>query len=164
MVSLLTHICVTRPQWVKNGSCFKIEIVFVKLKELHIVTARKPRIHQNQPVAQYLHKIQPCMLLFMPVDLHHSAWSWKLSTGNEVIGKFNIPADDTNAFGNPTMHTLLSESQSCVLRQHPRRKIVPDRVGSNNPVFDYCWLMCTDIEIWLIMLKFYTSACNIFYS
>ena len=37
----------------------------------------------------------------MPVDLHHSARSWKLSTGNEVIGKFNIPADDTNAFGNP---------------------------------------------------------------
>ena len=35
--------------------------IFVKLEELHIVTARKPRIHQNQPVAQYLHKIQPCM-------------------------------------------------------------------------------------------------------
>ena len=35
---------------------------FVKLAELHIVTARKPLIHQNQPVAQYLHKIQPCML------------------------------------------------------------------------------------------------------
>ena len=34
----------------------------VKLEELHIVTARKPLIHQNQPVAQYLHKIQPCML------------------------------------------------------------------------------------------------------
>ena len=32
------------------------------------------------------------------VDLHHSARSWKLSTGNEVIAKFNIPADDTNAF------------------------------------------------------------------
>ena len=31
-------------------------------EELHIVTARKPRIHQNQPVVQYLHKIQPCML------------------------------------------------------------------------------------------------------
>ena len=37
-------------------------ILFVKLEELHIVTARKPLIHQNQPVAQYLHKIQPCML------------------------------------------------------------------------------------------------------
>ena len=36
--------------------------IFVKLEELHIVTARKPLIHQNQPVAQYLHKIQPCML------------------------------------------------------------------------------------------------------
>ena len=36
----------------------------------------------------------------MPVGLHHSARSLKLSTGNEVIGKFNIPADDTNAFGN----------------------------------------------------------------
>ena len=39
------------------STCF-----FVKLEELHIVTARKPLIHQNQPVAQYLHKIQPCML------------------------------------------------------------------------------------------------------
>ena len=36
--------------------------LFVKLEELHIVTARKQLIHQNQPVAQYLHKIQPCML------------------------------------------------------------------------------------------------------
>ena len=36
--------------------------VFVKLEELHIVTARKPLIHQNQPFAQYLHKIQPGML------------------------------------------------------------------------------------------------------
>ena len=36
--------------------------IFVKLEELHIVTARKPLIHQNQPVAQYLHKIQQCML------------------------------------------------------------------------------------------------------
>ena len=35
---------------------------FVKLEELHIATARKPFIHQNQPVAQYLHKNQPCML------------------------------------------------------------------------------------------------------
>ena len=33
---------------------------------------------------------------------------WKLSTGNEVIGEFNIPADDTNAFGNPDMHLPLS--------------------------------------------------------
>ena len=39
-----------------------LHCLFVKLKELHIVTARKPLIHQNQPVAQYLHKIQPCML------------------------------------------------------------------------------------------------------
>ena len=30
--------------------------VFVKLEELHIATARKPLIHQNQPVARYLHK------------------------------------------------------------------------------------------------------------
>ena len=37
-------------------------VVFVKLEELHIVTARKPHIYQNQPVAQYLHKNQPCML------------------------------------------------------------------------------------------------------
>ena len=39
-----------------------LSLLFVKLEELHIVTARKPLIHQNQPVAQYLHKIQPCML------------------------------------------------------------------------------------------------------
>ena len=31
-------------------------IVFVKLEELHIATVRKPLIHQNQPVAQYLQK------------------------------------------------------------------------------------------------------------
>ena len=37
-----------------------------------------------------------------------SALWWKLSTGNEVIGKLNIPADDTNAFGIPEMHSLWS--------------------------------------------------------
>ena len=30
--------------------------LFVKLEELHIATARKPLIHQNQPVVRYLHK------------------------------------------------------------------------------------------------------------
>ena len=35
--------------------------VFVKLEELHIATARKPLIHQNQPVACYQHRNQPCM-------------------------------------------------------------------------------------------------------
>ena len=40
----------------------KLSLVFAKLAELHIVTARKLLIHQNQPVAQYQHKIQPCML------------------------------------------------------------------------------------------------------
>ena len=44
-------------QWVNNDA-----VVFVKLEELHIVTARKPLIHQNQLVAKYLHRIQPCML------------------------------------------------------------------------------------------------------
>ena len=45
----------------------------------------------------------------MPVGLHHSARSLKLLTGNEVIGKFNIPADDTNAFGNrePALSVVL---------------------------------------------------------
>ena len=44
-------------------------VIFVKLEELHIATARKPLIHQNQPVARYLHKKQPCMLWFMLVGL-----------------------------------------------------------------------------------------------
>ena len=48
----LDAICVTIP------GCE----VFVKLEELHIATARKPFIHQNQPVAQYMHNIQSCML------------------------------------------------------------------------------------------------------
>ena len=38
------------------------EMHLVKLEELHIATARKPLIHQNQPVAQYLYKIQSFML------------------------------------------------------------------------------------------------------
>ena len=63
-----------------------------------------------------------------------------------------------------SLRSLSSCSQSSILRQHPRWRIVPDRVGSNNLIIDYCWLMCTDIEIWLIMLKFYTSACSISYS
>ena len=72
--------------------------LFVKLEKLHIATARKPLIHQNQPVAQYLHRNEPYMLYIMPVGLHHSAHWLKLSTGNEVISKFYIPADDTTCF------------------------------------------------------------------
>ena len=37
-------------------------ILLVKLEELHIVSVHKPLIHQNQPVALYLHRIQHCML------------------------------------------------------------------------------------------------------
>ena len=80
--------------------------IFVKLEELHIATARKPLILQNQPVAQYLHKKnQPCMLWLMLVGLQHSTRSSKLSTEYQVIGKFCIPADSTNAFGDLTLHT-----------------------------------------------------------
>ena len=51
-------------EWFSSSVCLSVcpSHLFVKLKELHIATARKPLIHQNQPVAQYLQKIQPCML------------------------------------------------------------------------------------------------------
>ena len=39
-----------------------IVILFVKLEELHIATARKPLFHQTQPVACYQHRNQLCML------------------------------------------------------------------------------------------------------
>ena len=39
-----------------------VTALFVKLEEFLIATAHKPLFHQNQPIAQYLHKIQPCML------------------------------------------------------------------------------------------------------
>ena len=48
--------------WILWNVQILLQSLFVKLAELHIVTARKPLIHQNQPVAHYLHKIQPCML------------------------------------------------------------------------------------------------------
>ena len=80
-------------------------IVFVKLEELHIATARKPLIHQNQPVARFLPQKQPCMLWFMLVGLQHRTLSSKLSTDNQVIGNFCIPADSTNAFGDLSVHT-----------------------------------------------------------
>ena len=85
---------------VRPSVCPSVPHLFVELEELHIPTARKPIIHQNQPVAQYLHKNVPCILQFMPVGLHHSAWSLQLSIGIEVIGKFHFPSDGTNAFGN----------------------------------------------------------------
>ena len=60
------HICMLDQHIMCNQMYFfSMQImtnVFVKLEELHIATARKPLIHQNQPVAQYLQKIQPCML------------------------------------------------------------------------------------------------------
>ena len=80
-------------------------LVFVKLEELHIATVRKPLIHQNQPVARYLHKKQPCMLWVMLVGLQHRTLSSKLSTDNQVICNFCIPADSTNAFGDLSVHT-----------------------------------------------------------
>ena len=39
-----------------NHTTTQTLLLFVKLEELHIATARKPLIHQNQPVARYLHK------------------------------------------------------------------------------------------------------------
>ena len=81
----------------------------------------------------------------MPEGLHHSARSLKVSTGIEVISKFNIPADDTNAFGNrESAFIVVLFTELCFA---PRWEIVTDRVGSNNLIIDYCWLMCTGIEI-----------------
>ena len=41
----------------KRGNYFQVcALLFVKLEELHIATARKPLIHQSQPVVQYLQK------------------------------------------------------------------------------------------------------------
>ena len=54
--------CIYDPLWGESPWFVIVMPLFVKLEELHILTARKPLIHQNQPVAQYLHKIQPCML------------------------------------------------------------------------------------------------------
>ena len=63
--------------------------------------------HCHSPQTTYSSKSTCCAIsaqnpamhvVVYSVDLHHSARSWKLSTGNEVIAKFNIPADDTNAF------------------------------------------------------------------
>ena len=58
-VIILSHKSTT---YLQKIQIMNSKTLFVKLEELHIVTARKPLIHQNQPVAQYLHKIQPCML------------------------------------------------------------------------------------------------------
>ena len=82
------------------------DFVFVNLKELHIGTACIPLIHQNQLVAQYLHKNQPYMLYIMLVGLQHSARLSKFSIENEVIGKFRIPTDTMSAFGNVGLCTL----------------------------------------------------------
>ena len=49
----VTHICHEASICLYEHEQLK---VFVKLEELHIVTARKPLVHQNHPVARYLHK------------------------------------------------------------------------------------------------------------
>ena len=72
---------------------------FVKLEELLIATAHKPLIHQNQSAACYQHRNQPCMSQLMLIDLQHSTRLWMLSTDHEVIAKFSIPVDMSNAFG-----------------------------------------------------------------
>ena len=52
------------------------------------------------PLHNICTKISHTCCGFMPVSLHHSARSLKISTGNEVIDKFHIPADEKNVFGN----------------------------------------------------------------
>ena len=53
-------------KWAKSVEVCKLckihMLLFVKLEELHIATARKPLFHQTQPVACCQHRNQPCML------------------------------------------------------------------------------------------------------
>ena len=76
----------------------------MKLEELHIATARKPLIHQNQPVARFLHKKTAMYVVGYAGRLTAQNLS-QLSTDNQVIGNFCIPADSTNAFGDLSVHT-----------------------------------------------------------
>ena len=135
--------------------------VFVKLEELHIATARKPLIHQNQPVARYLHKKQPCMLWFMLVGLQHRTLSSKLSTDNQVIGNFCIPADSTNAFGDLSVHTNFRLLYSGLFTT--RREIVRNSVVWNNHTIDCHGLMWAVIGTWSVMPVFNASVLNIHY-
>ena len=57
----------------------------------------------NQPLLQPA-PVSP-MLWVMLVGLQHRTLSSKLSTDNQVIGNFCIPADSTNAFGDLSVHT-----------------------------------------------------------
>ena len=139
-------------------------VVFVKLEELHIVTARNHVFIKINLLRNICTKFNHacCSLCRQAYITALDRWNYQLVL--KLLANFISRPTTRMLLEIGSLHSLSSCSQSCVLRQHPRRKIVPDRVGSNNLIIDYCWLMCTDIEICLIMLKFYTSACNIFYN
>ena len=133
--------------------------LFVKLQELHIVTAHKPLIHQNQPVACYQHRNQPCMLYFILIDVQHST----AVCGNhrliiKLVAKLVSQLTCRMTFGRPiAAHRHSSASHAPVLPQHPRWEIVPYRVGWNHLTIDFRGSVCLLIDTWLKMSMFSAS-------
>ena len=88
----------------------------------------------------------------MLIDVQYSTRLWILSTDHEVIGKFGIPADMSNAFGllsRLAAHKFSSASLTYVLQQHPRWEIVPYRVGWNHLTINFRGSVCFLIDTWL---------------
>ena len=138
---LLEHTTVSGPQYLCTaiGSVPWWLLLFVKLEELHIATARKPLFHQTQPVACYwtqksaMHVVVYADRLTTQhsiVDIVHWSWSY---------WQFCYPRWHVECFWAAlAAHWISSASHTSVLPQHPRRKIVPYRVGWNHHTSDYC--------------------------
>ena len=89
------------------------------------------------------------------VDIVHWSWSY---------WQFCYPRWHVECFWAAlAAHWISSASHTSVLPQHPRRKIVPCRVGWNHHTSDYYGKMCPLIDTWLNMLTFSVSAYCIFH-
>ena len=137
--------------------------LFVKPDELHIATARKPLIHQIQPVACYQHKKSAMYVIDYADRLtaQHSIvdisdWSWSYR-------QICYPSWHVKCFW-PALaaHKMSSASYTSVLPQHPRWEIVPYRVGWNHLTIDFRGSVSPLIDTWLNMLMFIASEYGMF--
>ena len=100
----------------------------------------------------------------MLVGLHHNTRSMKLSTGNEVISKFDILAISSFPFGKLKLHTgehLLYIA--LFLPQRPRWVIAQHRCGWDHHTMNYHGPSVISLTKQLNTLMLYTGVYNIFH-
>ena len=145
------HTCVTRPQRVNYASFTHYNMYrYIGMKKskryLHFCEARRAS-HCHSPQTTFSSNSTCCVLSTQKSAMHVVVYADRLTTQHSIVDivhwswsywQFCYPRWRVECFWAAlAAHWISSASHTSVLPQHPRRKIVPYRVGWNHHTSDY---------------------------